>query len=220
MAEHYLKSDEASMMEAEMSDSAMANSSPDFDVILVVGVEMKKLNAYSLVLKHASKVFDAMLSSQFREGQRLVDSKSTEIDMPADDAEAMEIIINVIHGRNDAVRDVLDASKILQVAITADKFDCKVALAFAIKVWLNCANMTDSSQLWRLLKGAYWFDNAQSFEEISLGLMRHHRSSFLQLWGPDNIDTDILIRICSKSMFIFLFWVRVSLWAPSLARRR
>jgi hypothetical protein len=51
-----------------------------------------------------------------------------------DDAEAMEIILKVIHGCNDAVHDGLDASQILRVAIMADKFDCNLALAFAIKV--------------------------------------------------------------------------------------
>lgn len=122
--------------------------------------------------------------------------------MPEDDAEAMEIILNVIHGRNNGVQDGLDARQILQVAITADKFDCKVALAWAIKVWLDCANLTDSSQLWRLLKAAYWFDNAKSFKEISFRLMLYHQGSFLQLWLKDNIDTDIMIRICRKSILL------------------
>jgi hypothetical protein len=81
------------------------------------------------------------------------------------------------------LHDGLDASQILRVAITVEKFDCKVALAFAIKIWLNCANITNSKQLWRLLRAVYWFDNAKSFEEISLGLILHHRGSYLQLWA-------------------------------------
>lgn len=146
-----------------------ADIAPDGDVILLVGAGMKRLRAYSLVLKSASRVFNAMLGPGFSEGQRLNDNESTEIIMTEDDAEAMEIMPNVIYGCNNAVHNSLDASQILRVAITADKFDCKVALAFAIKVWLNCANITDSSQLWRLLRAAYWFDNAKSFEDISLG---------------------------------------------------
>jgi hypothetical protein len=187
------------MMVTERNDSATASIAPDGDVILLVGAGLKRLKAYSLVLKSASRVFSAMLGPRFSEGQRLDNNESTEIDMLEDDAEAMEIILNVIHGCNDAVHDGLDASQILRVAITADKFDCKVALAFAIKVWLNCANITNSKQLWRLLRAAYWFDNAKSFEEISLGLILHHRGSYLQLWAQDDIDFDILIRICRKS---------------------
>ena len=122
-----------------------------------------------------------MLGPRFSEGQRLNNNESMEIDMLEDNAEAIEIMLNVIYGCNNAVYNGLDTSQILQVAIIADKFDCKVALAFAIKVWLNCANITDSNQLWRLLRAAYWFDNAKSFEEISLGLMLHHRGSYLQL---------------------------------------
>jgi hypothetical protein len=193
------------MMATERNSSATVDIVPDGDIILVVGAGMKRLRAYSLAIKSASKVFTAMLSPRFSEGQRLADNEWTEIDMPEDDAEAMEIMLNVIHGINNAVHNGLDTSKILRVAIIADKFDCKVALAFAIKVWLNCANITDGSQLWLLLRAAYWFDNAKSFEEISLALMLHYRGSYLQLWAQDHIDTDILIRICRKSGLFRLF---------------
>jgi hypothetical protein len=132
-------------MVTERSDSSTADIAPDGDIILLVGAEMKRLRAHSLVLKSASRVFNAMLGPRFSEGQKLDDKESTEIDMPEDDAEAMETMLNVIHGYNNAVYDSLDTSQILRVAITADKFDCKVALAFAIKVWLNYANITDSS---------------------------------------------------------------------------
>lgn len=192
-------------MVTERNDSATVDIAPDGDVILVVGAGMKRLEAYSLVLKSASRVFSAMLGPRFSEGQRLDADESTEIYMPEDDAEAMEIMFNVIHGYNNAVHDGLDASQILRVAITTDKFDCKVALAFAIKVWLNCANITDSNQLWQLLRAAYWFGNAKSFQEISLRLILHHRGSYLQLWAQDDIHAEILIRICRKSGLFYLF---------------
>jgi BTB/POZ domain len=105
-------------MVTERNDSTIADIASDGDVILVVGAGMKRLKAYSLVLKSASKVFSAMLGPKFSEGQRLDENESTEIDMPEDDAEAMEIMLNVIHGRNNAVHDGLDASQILRVAIT------------------------------------------------------------------------------------------------------
>jgi hypothetical protein len=168
-------------MVTERSDSSTADIAPDGDIIFLVGTGMKRLRAYSLVLKSASRVFNAILSPRFSEGQRLDDNESTEIDMPEGDAEVMEIMLNVIHGYNNTVHDSLDISQILRVVITTDKFDYKVALAFAIKVWLNYANITNSSQLWRLLRAAYWFDNAKSFEGISLGLILHHQGSYLQL---------------------------------------
>lgn len=40
----------------------------DSDVILVVGARIKRLKAYSLVIKSASKVFRAILSTRFSEG--------------------------------------------------------------------------------------------------------------------------------------------------------
>jgi hypothetical protein len=67
----------------------------------------------------------------------------------------MEIMLNIIYGCNNTVYNSLNMSQILRVAITTDKFDYKVALAFAIKVWLNCTNITNSNQLWRLLRVVY-----------------------------------------------------------------
>jgi hypothetical protein len=94
----------------ERSDSSTADIAPDGDVILLVGAGMKRLRAYSLVLKSASSVFNAMLGPRFSEGQRLDDNESTEIDMLEDDAEAMEIMLNVIYGCNNAIHESLDAS--------------------------------------------------------------------------------------------------------------
>ena len=101
-----------SIMVTERNDSATADIAPDGDVIFIVGAGIKRLKTY-LVLKSASRVFSALLGPRFSDGQRLDDNKSTEIDMLEDDAEAMEIMLNVIHGCNNAVHDGLDASRIL-----------------------------------------------------------------------------------------------------------
>jgi hypothetical protein len=54
-----------------------------------------------------------MLGPRFSEGQRLDGNESMEIDMPEDDAKAMEIMLNVIHGCNNAVHNGLAVSQIL-----------------------------------------------------------------------------------------------------------
>lgn len=52
----------------------------------------------------------------------------------------MAIIFNIIH--NNVIKEALGPDEVLQVAIAADKFDCIVPLAYAIKSWLNYANVT------------------------------------------------------------------------------
>ena len=97
------------MMETEGNDFATTDIVPDGGVILV-GAGLKRLKAYSLVLKSAPRVFSAMLGPRFSEDQSLEENESAEIDMPEDDAEAMEVMLNVIHGCDNAVHDSLDAS--------------------------------------------------------------------------------------------------------------
>jgi hypothetical protein len=106
-------SDKLSIMVTERNNSATADITPDSDIILVVSVRMKRLKVYSLVLKSALRVFGAMLGSRFNEVQRLDNNELTEIDMSEDDAEAIEIILNVIYSCNDTVHNGLDVSQIL-----------------------------------------------------------------------------------------------------------
>jgi hypothetical protein len=103
-------SDELSIIVTKRNDSATADIVLNCDIILVVGARMKRLKAYSLVLKSALKVFGAMLNPRFSKGQRLNDNESTEIDMLEDDAEAMEIMLNVIYSYNNVVHNSLNAS--------------------------------------------------------------------------------------------------------------
>jgi hypothetical protein len=173
---------------------------------------------YSLFLKKASKVFNTMLGPHFSEGQILGDKILREILLPNDDAEAMAIIFNILHGQNNAIRESPDPEVILRVAIAVDRFGCTVPLAYAIKVWLNCVNVTDDSKLWRLMTAAYWFDNAKAFKEISLALILHYKESYLQLVVQGVIDTDFLMRACGKSASFACFGIRAK-FKSSLARR-
>ena len=157
--------------ETENCDSSTADIAPDGDVVLLVGPAKKRIRVYSLFLKNASTVFNAMLGPHFSEGQNLGGDLLTELSLPEDNAEAMTIICHLVHSRNDAIPETLGPDEIFQVAVAADKFDGIVPLAYAIKDWLNCAGVTDGSKLWRLLMAAYWFDNAKAFNEISHALV-------------------------------------------------
>ncbi len=83
---------------------------PNGDVVFVVGPSKTRLRVYSLFVKTASPVLNAMLRPNFEEGQQLAKTGSAEIALPEDNAEAIETIFNVIHGRNDKVRESLTRS--------------------------------------------------------------------------------------------------------------
>jgi BTB/POZ domain len=111
------------MKTEELNDSSSASIveiATNGDITLVVGPEKRKLQVNSCVLKNASKVFNAMLGPQFREGQDLHGNSPKEIIMPDDNADALTIICRILHLRNDSIPDSRTPSEVLQIAIAAD----------------------------------------------------------------------------------------------------
>jgi hypothetical protein len=142
---------------------------------------------YSLFLKNASKVFAVMLGPNFSEGEKISQitmGSAVELDFPEDDAEALSIIFRVIHGRNESIHQTLTSEQVLSVAITADKYDCIVPLAFAIEHWFNprnLAGLATPKQKWEMMTAAYWVCKDRSFTDLSLALMLNYSGSFLEL---------------------------------------
>ncbi|KXX80335.1 hypothetical protein MMYC01_204671 [Madurella mycetomatis] len=165
----------------EESAQSIVNIAPDGDVVFVVGPTKKRLRVYSLFIKTASPVLNAMLHPSFEEGQRLAKTGSVEIALPEDNAEAIEIIFNVIHGRNDKVQAKLSPNELLQVAIANDKYDFFVPLAFAIRIWLSRQGVSDPEELWALAMAACLFSEQEAFTAATSALVFNHEASYISL---------------------------------------
>jgi len=155
---------------------------PDGDVVLIIGPHQVRLCVHSTVLQTASKVFKAMLGPHFSEGQKpsQVDSKRPrEIPLPEDDADIIIIICAVIHHQNDIVPDDLIPSEILQLSVVIDKYDCTIALKYAIDHWLDHRNVENLKELMDLMTAAYLFDHAEAFSKITFTMMMEHSDSYL-----------------------------------------
>jgi hypothetical protein len=153
----------------------------DGDIILVVGHDGVKLRVHSLILKTASKVFSAMLGPYFSEGQNITKDCPKEILLPEDDADALKIICEITHLQNSAVPDSLPPSAVIQLAITADKYDCVPALKFASAHWLEPRESQAVADLALLMAAAYILDDAQGFMEVSRSMIIQHDGSYLLL---------------------------------------
>lgn len=172
------------MKTEELNDSSLtsiAEIATNSDVILVVGLEKRKLQVNSSVLKNASKVFNAMFGPHFSEGQNLLGNSPNEVSMPDDNADALTIICRILHLRNDLIPDSLTSSEILQIAIAADKFDCVMRLKFHTAQWLNPGNTQDTLELGRLLVASYILDNACAFEQLTLAMIVRSKDSYIPL---------------------------------------
>jgi hypothetical protein len=149
------------------------------DVILVVGPEEVKLRVHSLFLKTASKPFSAMFGPDWKEGHNMLGRDGpVELLLPEDNAAALKHICAIIHHQNNEVPQTLAAGDVLEVAITADKYDCVETLKFASGNWLR-PGKNEAGDLMFLTAAAYLFRNAQAFKEITRALVLNHDGPYL-----------------------------------------
>ncbi|CAI6089262.1 unnamed protein product [Clonostachys chloroleuca] len=185
----------ATLTEDANKKDASVDIAVNGDVAFIVGPSCRRLRVYSLVLTNASTVFNAMLGPQFKEGHQLAQPGLTEIELPEDNAEAIEIVFNIIHGRNDRVSDTLDPGELLQVAIIIDKYDCLIPLAFAMKLWLKSVSITDPVQMWTLAMVGVVLRREEMFAEATSALVLNYTETYLSLTNMHGELPDPMIQL-------------------------
>ncbi|TDZ23553.1 hypothetical protein Cob_v003136 [Colletotrichum orbiculare MAFF 240422] len=184
---------------------------PDGDVILVVGLgdEQAELRVDSLILKRASRVFSAMLGPRFKEGQKLLDRGTTttgpgdplKINLPDEEPEIMELVLNILHHQNSRVCQIAAADSILEVAVIADKYDLVDALKYASQMMLHYhepeIEQLTVGDLWRLGLAAGLLNEGNAFEKVTRSLVWHHTVPYIQLVdAEDVVDIEFALRMC------------------------
>lgn len=109
---------------------------PDADVMLVIedDTEKKRIAVASIILRMASKVLGALLSSNFREGVIFAESKGSlsdpvELVLEDDNPEAMLRLCKILHHVRISPLDTKPAVRdIYELAIVVDKYDCAEAM--------------------------------------------------------------------------------------------
>lgn len=115
-----------------------------------------------------------MLAPRFKEGSQLEKGYALDIPLPDDDGEAMEIISNIVHLRNDSVPKSLSLGQIKTVAEFADKYDCPEALRRYSELWVRPhLGSSDVEVLRGLCLAAYHFQHAALFAELGTCLTLH-----------------------------------------------
>ena len=173
-------------MEASEAECVLAEAydiAPTGDTILVVGKKETRLRVHSLCMRTASTVFDAMFGPHFFEGQSSDGVLPKETPMPDDDAKALITICNVIHHRNDMLPDVLQPTELADVALAADKYDCVLALKYAMNQWLDFNERITFASLGNLLIAAYVFDNSNAFQRVTERLITGFSHSYHWLFN-------------------------------------
>lgn len=85
----------------------------------------------------ASKVFNSMLSPRFSEGAMLQSCGKVDIPIFDDDREALEMVLNIIHGHPKKVPRSIDLVTMTRVSILVDKYDIHEAVEHFADLWIK-----------------------------------------------------------------------------------
>jgi hypothetical protein len=122
-------------------------------------------------LKLASRVFKYMLQVGFREGHSLKSKESTELPFPEDDAPAMLILLNLIHGKLREVPRTIDLPMLTEIAVLVDKYELLEITDIIIDSWLQSLKATiprsfDGSLLpWLCI--SWVFEKPEIFKQVT-----------------------------------------------------
>ncbi|KAE9378231.1 hypothetical protein N431DRAFT_435404 [Stipitochalara longipes BDJ] len=101
-------------------------------------VEKVRMLVSSKHMRVASPVFRAMLQQKnFKEGRELSSKGGLELPLPDDDAIAMIVLLDVIHGRNRRVPRKIDLDLVNRISILVDKYQMAEAVGMVSDVWID-----------------------------------------------------------------------------------
>lgn len=113
-----------------------------------------------------------------------MNDSSLEIPLPEDDANALIILLNVLHYRNDQVPDALCTHDLVDVVNLADKYLCKDRIQLAARLWVrNMEAVTDALKLARSLTVCRQMEFDGKFSTIC-------RRMLLYSTGEAKLDSD------------------------------
>lgn len=172
-------------------DSTVTEICPTGDIILVVGPPEDKqlrLKVSSILLRSASKVFDAMFSPPWIESSRTLSHDSPQdIELPEDDSEAMKAICYAVHHRPDMIPLVdMSGKQILQAVRTIDKYDLSTAMQLVTDRWLRQKLRAKSVEdLLYMAAAAAMLKNYKVFSKLTWLVMISHQGSYLRFHNDD-----------------------------------
>ena len=184
------------------TQSNIIDIAADGDLILVVGPEKMSLHVHSLFLKSSSKFFAALLGPNWKEGQKTIGQDGpTKVQLPEGDSAALRIICAIIHHRISLMPWNLAASKVFEVAVAADEYDCIGVLKFASEVWFYRGIKTTFAHLLYFTAAAYLFKNAKAFKELTKTLVLEYNGLY---YGPlsERLESVMPWRVFCKCLVI------------------
>lgn len=125
----------------------------------------------------ASPVFKAMLQhNNFKEGDTLRSSGQVKVPLPDDDPTALNILLDIVHGRVRAVPRAVTLKTMTELSVLVDKYQMLEVVELYAEVWMNTLKtsvpMFFTADLLAWLSISWVFGLADIFKQISRIAMR------------------------------------------------
>jgi hypothetical protein len=129
------------------SDASEAGQSPASEEICespsedFVDMEEVTVRASSRHLALASKVFRVMFDGDFSEGVASAKDGPLTLTLPDDDAEAMTVLLSIVHGLNKRVPRKIERELFVKIAILIDKYELHEVAEVWTELWFDDLRM-------------------------------------------------------------------------------
>jgi hypothetical protein len=119
----------------DSKNTALAEQSPD----LGNGDEPShiRMRVSSKHLTLVSPIFKSLLKGGYKESQSLSSRGTAEIPLPDDDCQALEILLNIIHGRLKHVPRTLSLDELTQITVLVDKYQLQEVTEMFSQAWID-----------------------------------------------------------------------------------
>ncbi|KDN68927.1 hypothetical protein CSUB01_11625 [Colletotrichum sublineola] len=165
---------------------------PDGDVVLVVGDHecspKRQLLVHSKVLVIASPYFATLFGPVFQEGRTAKQENCPRIKLEEDDAEAMEIVLSLLHFKAKDEYKNIEPRLLALVARASDKYGCNTTLSPWIFRWLyDTPEPSSPEEHGYLLVAAYLFDATDHWRSISTRAVKQMAPGFGASWSNHEV---------------------------------
>ena len=147
---------------------------PDGDVVLCNGTgdSAERFLVSTIFLKNASKVFTAMFSDRFAEGQKLSSAKPPDVVLEQD--KVLGVLLGILHLYHDDMPSNMTINDLRALAVLADKYGCVNAIMPACSGWsmAHRSQMPDSGDKIILVEVAFLLNDARNFRYWTMRLAK------------------------------------------------
>lgn len=147
-----------------------------------------RIRVSSKHLALASPYFKRMLGPNWEEGKSLRATGTTSITATDFDLDALLVVLNAMHGRQDHLPRKLSLEMLANVAVVVDYYQCHGVVDMAKELWINNlkpsfpTTYTENATLWIWV--AWVFSAAEEFESATTLAIRQCPGPFSPLGFP------------------------------------